>query len=90
MVTGKILLFVKELEKGNVLNFRPSTCLSLIWKILIDALAGELYRHLQEKNLLPYVQKCRRNGSRDTKDQLLVDKMIIKDSKIRFTSLGVA
>ena len=90
MVTGKILLCIKELEKGNVLNFRPSTCLSLIWKILTDALAGELYRHLQEKNLLPCVQKGRRKGSRDTKDQLLVDKMIIKDSKIRFTSLGVA
>ena len=43
MVTGKTLLCVKELEKGNaVANFRPITCLPLLWKLLTRILAEEL------------------------------------------------
>ena len=44
MVTGKTLLCVKELEKGNALaNVRPITCLPLLWKLLTGILAEELY-----------------------------------------------
>ena len=44
MVTGKTLLCVKELEKGNaVAIFRPITCLPLLWKLLTGILAEELY-----------------------------------------------
>ena len=33
MVTEKTLLYVKEIKKGNLVsNFRPVTCLHLIWK----------------------------------------------------------
>ena len=43
MVTGKTLLCVKELEKGNaVANFKPITCLPLLWKLLTGILAEEL------------------------------------------------
>ena len=91
MVTGKTLLCVKEIEKGNIVsNFRPITCLPLLWKLLTAVLADELYRHLDEKNLLPWEQKGCRKGSRGTKDQLLIDKMIVKNCKRRLTSLGVA
>ena len=91
MVTGKTLLCVKEIEKGNtVSNFRPITCLPLLWKLLTAVLADELYRHLDENNLLPWEQKGCRKGSRGTKDQLLIDKMIVKNCRRRLTSLGVA
>ena len=53
-------------------------------------LAEELYKHLEEKSLLPWEQKGCRKGSRGTKDQLLIDKMIVKKCKRRLTSLGVA
>ena len=91
MVTGKTLLCVKEIEKGDtVSNFRPITCLALLWKLLTAVLADELYRHLEENNLLPWEQKGCKKGSRGTKDQLLIDKMIVKNCKRRLTSLGVA
>ena len=55
MVTGKTLLCVKELEKGNgVANFRPITCLPLLWKLLTGILAEELYEHLEQANILPW------------------------------------
>lgn len=91
MVTGKTLLCVKELEKGNaVANFRPIACLPLLWKLLTGILAEELYEHLEQSNILPWEQKGCRKGSRGTKDQLLIDKMIVKNCKIRLTSLAVA
>ena len=91
MVTGKTLLCVKELEKGNaVANFRPITCLPLLWKLLTGILAEELYEHLENTNILPWEQKGCRKGSQGTKDQLLIDKMIVKNCKKRLTSLAVA
>ena len=44
----------------------------------------------KETNLLPGEQKECRTGSRDTKDQLLIDKMIVKDCKKWLTPLAVA
>ena len=74
MVTGKTLHCVKNIEKENLVsNFRPITCLPLIWKLLTGTLAEELYEHLEKTNLLPWEQKGCRKGSRDTKDQLLID-----------------
>ena len=91
MITGKTLLCVKEIEKGNtVSNFRPITCIPLLWKLLTAVLADELYRHLEENSLLPWEQMGCRKGSRGTKDQLLIYKMIVKNCKRRLTSLGVA
>ena len=91
IVTGKTLLCVKELEKGNaVASFRSITCLPLLWKLLTGILAEELYEHLEQANILPWEQKGCRKGSRGTKDQLLIDKMIVKNCKKRLTSLAVA
>ena len=91
MVTGKTLLCIKEIQKGNLVsNFRPITCLPLIWKLLTGILAEELYEHLEKTNSLPWEQKGCRKGSRGTKDQLLIDKMIVKDCKRRLTSMAVA
>ena len=48
-----------------------------------------LNEHLERKSLLPEEQKeCRRN-LRGTKDQLLIDKMILKNCRRRKTGLGV-
>ena len=82
MVTGKTLLCIKVIIKGNfVSNFRPITCLPLIWKLLTDILAEELYEHLEKTNSLPWEQNGYRKGSRGTQDQQLIDKMIVKDCK---------
>ena len=71
-------------------NFRLITCLPLIWKLLTGILAEELYEHLEKTNSLPWEQKGCRKGSRGTKDQLLIDKMIVEDCKRWLTSLAVA
>ena len=71
-------------------NFRPITCLPLIWKLLIGILAEELHEHLEKSNSVPWEQKGYRRGSRGTKDQLLIDNMVVKDCNRQLTSLVVA
>ena len=63
--------------KKPIGQYRPLTCLPLIWKLLAVIVADEIYSHLEENSLLPEEQKgCRRN-SRSTKDQLLIDKAVM-------------
>jgi len=67
-------------------ELEPSLTISLglLW---ITLSAG--YKHLEENNLLPEEQKGCRKNSRGTKDQLLINRMIIKNCKRRHTGLAM-
>ena len=55
MFTGKDLLCIKELQKGNLVsNVIPISCLPLIWKLLTGILAEKLHEHLEKTNFLPW------------------------------------
>ena len=62
-------------------NYRPITCLPLTWKLITDIVADEIYNHLEENDLLPEEQKSCRRNSRGTKDQLLIDKAVMKNCR---------
>ena len=52
-------------------------------------LSDEIYYHLEENDLLPEGQKgCRRN-SRCTKDELIIDKAVMKNCKRRKIGLSM-
>ena len=63
MTKGRTCLIQKDASKGNIVtNYRPITCLPLMWKLLTRILGDEIYQHLEERNLFPDEQKgCRRN-----------------------------
>ena len=47
-------LLQKDKSKGNVTsNYRPITCLPLMWKLLIGVIADQIYAHLDQEELLP-------------------------------------
>lgn len=80
MTVGVTTLIMKDKEKGNIpSNYRPIACLPMMWKLLTGMLSENLYDHLYTENLLPAEQKGCRKRSRETKDQLLIDKMAIKN-----------
>ena len=82
MTLGRTSLFMKDPTKGTRAdNYRPIACLPLMWKLLTGILSEKIYCHLAGNNLLPDEQKGCRKRSRGTKDQLLIDKMILKDAK---------
>ena len=88
MTKGRTTLILKDVDKGNIVtNFRPITCLPLMWKLLTGIIGEEVYVHLDQKKILPTEQKGCRKNSRGTKDQMLIDKMIINNCKKRLTNL---
>ena len=47
------VLCQKNPRKGNAAeNFRPATCLSLMWKLLTGVIAEEMYDYLEQEQLL--------------------------------------
>ena len=79
MTKGRTSLILKDQSKGNIAsNFRPITCLPLMWKLLTGIIAEETYQHLQSNELFPEEQKGCKKESRGTKDQLIIDKMVLK------------
>ena len=91
MVRGRTVLIQKDPAKGaQASNYRPITCLPMMWKLLTGIMGEKLYSHLERSGLLVDEQKGCRKGSRGTKDQLLVDKAILKNCRRRLTNLSMA
>ena len=62
-------LLQKDNSKDNLAsNYRPITCLPLMWKLLTGVIADQIYVHLDQEKLLPEEQKGGRKGSRRTND----------------------
>ena len=49
-----------------------------------------MYNYLEREKILPEEQKGCKRGSRGTKNQLLIDKTVLKDCKKRHTNLSMA
>ena len=90
MTKEKTTLIQKDPEKGNAANnYCPIAYLPLMWKLMTSVLAEKVYAHLSEKKVLPDEQKGCRKDSRVMKDQLLIDKKILKHCKKHQCSLAM-
>ena len=90
MVMGRTVLIQKDLAKGTAAsNYRPIACLPLMWKLLTGTLAEKLYQHFLLNKLLPDEQKGCRKRSRGTKDQLLIDKTLLREAKVKKRNLAM-
>ena len=84
MTKGRTFLIQKDKSKETVArNYRPITCLPLYWKILTALLTNKIYAFLENNQLLPKKQKGCRRKSRGTGNQLYIDKLILKEVKMR-------
>lgn len=91
MTRGRTVLIQKDSSKGNIpSNYRPITCLPVMYKLLTGMINQKVYHHLETKGLLPREQKGGRKGCRGTKDHLLVDKMILRQAKSQKRRLNIA
>ena len=90
MTKGRIVLIQKDKDKGrDVSNYRPITCLPLMWKLLTGVIADQMYNYLETNNLLPEEQKGCRKRSKGTADLLYIDRMILREVRARKKNLGV-
>ena len=81
----------RDKSKGNVAgNYRPITCLPLMWKLLTGVIADQVNAHLDQEKLLPEEQKGCRKGSRGNNDLLYIDRAVIKEVNSRKKNLAMA
>ena len=83
LTRGRTTLLQKDKSKGNVeSNYRPLTCLPLMWKLLIGVIADQIYAQLDQEKMLPEEQKGCRKGSRGTNDLVYIDRQYLKKSSL--------
>ena len=69
MTHGLTVLCQKEPQKGNTGdNYRPITCLPLIWKLLTGVIAEEMYNYLEREKILW-------KNKRDAKEELVEQRI---------------
>ena len=65
--------------------YRPISCLPLMWKLVTRMLAEKMYSHLRREKIVPSEQRrhrlCSIVGRHRTKDQLLINKTVLRDCK---------
>ena len=57
--------------------------------MLTEVITEEMYNSLEREKILPEERKGCKRRSRVTKDQLLIDKTVLKDCKKRHTNLYI-
>ena len=89
MSTGKTILLMKNKKAGAIpSNNRRKTCLCTTFKLMTAIIADTIQNHLYKDNLIPKQQKGNRRNSWGTKVQLLIDKMILRNSRRRKTNFA--
>ena len=91
MVESQTVLIQRDERKGNAAgNYRPIACLNLLWKLLTGFINEKVYDHLNQHKLLLEEQKGCLQKTREMQDQLLIDKVVVRDSRRRNANLDVA
>ena len=91
LTCGRTTLIVKDQTKSfTPSNFRPITCLSVIYKTLTGIISSKIYEHLNINELVPNEQRGCIPNSRGTKDQLIINKEILKTAKTQKKNLFMA
>ena len=84
IIHGRTVLCQKGPRKSNAVeNGRPITFLPMMRKLLTGVIAEDMYDYLEKGKLLSEEQKGCRQGSRGIKDQLFIDKTVLKDCNKR-------
>lgn len=75
LTTVRTVLIMKDKEKGNNdTNFRPITCLFLMWKIFSRKRSERLYAHLEKREWCQMNKKGAEEKLGRAVDQILIEK----------------
>ena len=91
MTKGKTKLIQKDSSKGTAPNnYRPITCLPMMWKILTAQIREEIYYPLRSRGLFPEEEKGCHTGSRSRAELHYTDQHILNETKTRQKNLAMA
>ena len=90
MFRGITKLVPKNTDTKNPANYRPITCLPIVYKILSSILASRMMEHLETNNIIPEEQKGGIADCYGCIDQLLINSMVLDDAKQRNKNISIA
>ena len=91
MTKGRTTLIQKDPNKGTAPNnYRPITCLPVMWKILTAQIREEIYYSLTSHGLFSDEQKRCCKGSRGTSELLYIYQHILNESQTKRKNLAMA
>ena len=89
LTKGKTTLIQKvPLKETDLANYRPKTCLPIIYKILTGQ--SKIYYSLISREFFSDEQKGCRKRTRGTEELLYVAQQILNESKTRWNNLAMA
>ena len=87
---GRTTLIKKDPNKETFQNnYRPITCLPMIWKILPTQIRDEIYYSLTSRGLFPDEQEGCCKGTRGTAELFHIEQHILNERKTRRKNLAM-
>ena len=80
LTQGRTTLIPKSDETRNPSNYRPITCLPIIYKILNSIITSRMRHHIDSNSLIPPQQKGCTSTTYGTIDQLSINKTIMEEA----------
>jgi hypothetical protein len=77
LTEGVTLLIPKNENTEKLKNYRPISCLPMIYKLITAIISKWMQKYIDDQNLMPKEQKGCCRGSKGCKDQLLISKSIL-------------
>ncbi|XP_054744487.1 uncharacterized protein LOC129248901 [Anastrepha obliqua] len=87
---GTTYMIPKCDEINDPSKFRPITCLPVIYKILTSCITNIFYEHIETHNLIAEEQKGCIRASQGCKEQLIIDQVVLGQSKQKNRNLYAA
>ena len=78
---GITYMLPKDNNTQDPSKYRPITCLPTIYKILTSCITNKIYKHCTDNNILYEEQKGCTKYSRGCKEQLIIDSVILEQSR---------
>lgn len=90
LTMGRTSLIAKKPPTTDSSNYRPITCLPVIYKIITNIITSRMNEHINRNNIIPTEQKGNANNTSGTIDQLIINKMVMETAKRRNVNISTA
>ena len=83
LTTGQTTLIAKKEPTRNPSNYRPVTCLPVMYKILSRIVTSGMSHHVNANKIIPNEQKGNASNIYGTIAQLIINKMVMDNAKLK-------